>query len=66
MTTYPRTVDQAARELTLKPPTIRAWIKQRRLGHIRIGRSIRIPAAEIQRVLEEGYVPPKPDSGPAA
>lgn len=54
----PRTVEQAAAELNLSRATIRAWIAQRRLGHMRLGRAIRIPAREIQRVLEAGYVPP--------
>lgn len=54
----PRTVQEAAEELTLKPSTIRAWIAQRRLGHVRLGRAVRVPAEEIRRVLETGYVPP--------
>ena len=54
----PRTVEQAAEELNLSRATIRAWIAQRRLGHLRLGRAIRIPAEEIRRVLEAGYVPP--------
>lgn len=55
----PRTVEQAALELNLSRATIRAWIAQRRLGHVRLGRAIRIPVQEIQRVLEGGYVPPE-------
>ena len=54
----PRTVEQAAEELNLSPATIRAWIAQRRLGHVRLGRAIRIPAEEVRRLLEAGYVPP--------
>ena len=53
----PRTVEQAAAELNLSKATIRAWITQRRLGHIRLGRAIRVPVAEIQRVLQAGFVP---------
>ncbi len=55
----PRTVEEAAAELNLSRATIRAWISQRRLGHIRLGRAIRIPAEEIRRVLEAGWVPPE-------
>jgi excisionase family DNA binding protein len=54
----PRTVEQAATELNLSRATIRAWIAQRRLGHVRLGRAIRIPADEIRRLLDAGYVPP--------
>jgi excisionase family DNA binding protein len=53
----PRTVSEAAEELGLSVHTIRAWIASRRLGHLRLGRAIRIPAAEIRRVIEEGTVP---------
>ena len=53
----PRTVEQAAAELNLSKATIRAWIAQRRLGHIRLGRALRVPVAEIQRVLQTGFVP---------
>jgi excisionase family DNA binding protein len=53
----PRTVQEAAEELGLSVHTIRAWIASRRLGHLRLGRAIRIPAAEIRRVIEESTVP---------
>lgn len=53
----PRTVREAAEELGLSVHTIRAWIASRRLGHLRLGRAIRIPAAEIRRVLEQSTVP---------
>ena len=53
----PRTVEQAAEELNVAQSTIRAWIGQRRLGHVRLGRAVRIPASEIQRLLEIGFVP---------
>ena len=53
----PRTVHEAAEELGLSVHTIRAWIASRRLGHLRLGRAIRIPAAEIRRVIERSTVP---------
>jgi excisionase family DNA binding protein len=53
----PRTVSEAAEELGLSVHTIRAWIASRRLSHLRLGRAIRIPAAEIRRVIEESTVP---------
>lgn len=55
----PRTVEQAAQELNLSKATIRAWVAQRRLGCVRLGRAVRIPVAEIKRVLDLGYVPPE-------
>lgn len=53
----PRTVSEAADELGLSVHTIRAWIAERRLAHLRLGRAIRVPAAEIRRVIEESTVP---------
>ena len=53
----PLTVLQAATELGLSVHTIRAWVAARRLAHIRLGRSIRIPAAEIRRVIEANTIP---------
>lgn len=58
---HPRTVDQAAEELSVSTSTIRAWIAQRRLGFVRLGRAVRIPAEEIRRVLKTGFVPAAPE-----
>jgi excisionase family DNA binding protein len=55
----PRTVPQAAQELNVSVSTIRAWIGQRRIGCIRLGRAVRIPSREIARLLEAGFVPAK-------
>lgn len=53
----PRTVAEAADELGLSVYTVRAWIANRRLAHLRLGRTIRIPAAEVRRVIEASTVP---------
>ena len=53
----PRTVAEAATELGLSVHTIRAWVAARRLAHLRLGRAIRIPAAEIRRVIAKNTVP---------
>lgn len=53
----PRTVNEAAEELGLSVHTIRAWVADRRIAHLRLGRAIRIPAAEIRRVIEKSTVP---------
>jgi excisionase family DNA binding protein len=53
----PVKVEKAARDLGVSVHTIRAWIAQRRIGHVRLGRSVRIPSSEIRRLLEEGFVP---------
>lgn len=50
-------VPQAAAALNLKPATIRRWILTRRIGIVKLGRSVRIQEREIQRLIDEGYVP---------
>jgi len=55
----PKKVREAAEKLNVSPYTIRDWIAKRKLGFIRLGpRAIRIPASEIQRLLETGMTPP--------
>lgn len=51
------TVPEAAAQLALRPATIRAWICQRRIGFVRLGRAVRVPRAEIRRLVDAGYVP---------
>ncbi len=55
-TDRPRTIREAAQELGLSPFTLYTWCAQRRLVFVRLGRAIRIPAAEIQRMVREGTV----------
>ena len=52
-------IDTAADRLLVAPKTLRNWIGERRIAVYRIGRRVRIPESEIQRVLEEGYCPVK-------
>jgi excisionase family DNA binding protein len=61
--TTPLTVRQAAEELNVSVHTVRAWMAQRRLGYVRLGRAVRIPEAEIRRLLERGTVPARRDAG---
>jgi excisionase family DNA binding protein len=56
-----KTVEQAAGELNVSVHTIRAWIARRKIGHVRLGRAVRIPAAEIVRLIERGTVPALPE-----
>lgn len=51
------TVKQAATELNVSVHTIRAWLARRHIGCVRLGRAVRIPAAEIDRLVERGTVP---------
>ena len=58
-TASPLTVKETATEFNVSPFTVRAWIAQRRLGHVKLGRAIRVPRAEIARLLETGFRPAK-------
>ena len=48
---------QFAEELGMSAKTVRAWIAARRIECCRFGRSVRIPASEIRRLVSEGTVP---------
>ena len=51
-------VDQAADLLAVKPSTLRAWLLRRRIAKERIGRrAVRIPSAEVERIIAEGMIP---------
>ena len=50
-------IPEVAEQLSLRPVTIRAWLARRKLSFVRVGRSIRIPRSEVDRVLTEGTVP---------
>lgn len=56
------TVPEFADALTLKASTIRAWISSRRVAAVHLGRAVRIPASEVQRIVAEGTIPALPES----
>ena len=59
----PHTVAEAADRLNVSVYTIRAWLAQRRLGYVRLGRAIRIPDEEIRRLVDDGAVPARQKRG---
>jgi excisionase family DNA binding protein len=50
-------VPEAAEMLALSQKTVWQWIGERRIGVIRLGRAVRIPQSEIDRLMEEGATP---------
>jgi excisionase family DNA binding protein len=51
-------VPEAANALNISAKSIWNWISQGRIGVTRIGgRAVRIPQAEIDRLIDEGYSP---------
>ena len=55
------TVREAAVSLGLSVACIRSWVAQRRIGYVKLGRAVRIPASEITRLFDSGYIPVKHD-----
>ena len=41
-----------------KASTWRRDIHERRVGHVKLGRLVRIPLSEVQRLVSSGYRPP--------
>lgn len=50
-------VPQAAEMLAMSPKTIWQWIGERRIEVVRLGRAVRVPISEIERLMEEGTTP---------
>ena len=60
--TKPLTIREAAAALGLSNHTLRAWIAQRRLTYVRLGRSIRVLPSAIEDKLRRGTVEARPQS----
>jgi excisionase family DNA binding protein len=50
-------VPEAAEMLALSQKTVWQWVGERRIGVVRLGRAVRIPLSEIERLMEEGTTP---------
>jgi excisionase family DNA binding protein len=50
-------VDEVAERLNVRQSTIRAWLLGRRIPFVKVGRCVRIPAAEIERFIAENTIP---------
>jgi excisionase family DNA binding protein len=51
------TVAATAEKLGLKEPTVRKWIAERKMAHVKLGRSVRVPLSECERLIRNGTVP---------
>ena len=51
------TVVAAAARLGLQPVTLRAWASRRKISFHKLGRAIRIPESEVERILRESLIP---------
>lgn len=54
-------VPEFAAALRVTVAAVRRWLLERKIASIRVGgRLVRIPASELDRIIEEGYRPAKP------
>ena len=52
------TVAEAAQQLRKQESTLRRMILERRIGYVKIGRSVRIPLEVVEDMIATGYRPP--------
>ena len=50
-------ISEIARSLGLNYFTVREWVAKGLLSHTRVGRSIFIPAGELDRLLKKNLIP---------
>lgn len=55
------TLEQAAERLGMRPVTLRMWAAKRKIARCKIGRSVRIPVSEIERLIESSTIPALPE-----
>jgi excisionase family DNA binding protein len=51
------TVQQASKTLNVSPSTIRAWILQRKIMFVKMGRCVRVPRQVINELINKGTIP---------
>jgi len=51
------TVPAFATELGVTPACIRRWILERKITTIKVGRLVRVPATELERIMQLGTRP---------
>ena len=57
------TPEQLAKLLQVSKPAIYKWAQEGRIKAVRIGRTVRIPAAEVERLLRGADKAPEEPSG---
>jgi len=48
------TIPEFAAALRVQPSCIRRWVGERKIETVRVGRLVRIPKSELQRVISTG------------
>ncbi len=57
------TVSEFAQALGVTQACCRRWLLDRKIASVKVGRLIRIPAVEVERIVQEGFRPAKPQVG---
>lgn len=50
-------VNETAKQLGIKPATVRAWLLRRKLPCVHCGRAVRVPAEAIAEFIERNTIP---------
>jgi excisionase family DNA binding protein len=50
---------EVAAKLCIAVPTLRRWVREKKLAHVRCGRAVRIESAEIRRFITQNRCPAK-------
>lgn len=59
LTDSPMRIKKFAGRIDMAEKTVRRWVAEGKIAHIRYGRSIRIPLSELNRLAAEGHRPAK-------
>jgi excisionase family DNA binding protein len=51
---------QFAKAIGVSEACVRSWRSKRKINIVKLGRLVRIPRTEIQRLMEEGAIPMRP------
>lgn len=54
------TVAEFADPLGVTVACVRRWLLERRISRVKVGRLVRIPADELDRLISEGFRPARP------
>jgi excisionase family DNA binding protein len=55
------TTPQFATALSVTPACVRRWLLERKIASVKLGRLVRIPISEVQRLVESGMRPARKD-----
>lgn len=53
-------VGDVAQALGITVSAVRRWLLERKIASVKLGRLVRIPAGELDRIVQAGFRPAKP------